>query len=159
MAGFRADRLRLVREFRGQSQNELASRSGVDVSRINRYEKNAAEPSSRLLGRLADALDVTADFLLGRDDFDGRPIREIAARESFELFVRRASVAATDHERLWRMIPHERAPKTVDEWTAIHELTATRKNLAARGRASQAQPEPPVKSQRHNLKAVLKKRP
>jgi transcriptional regulator with XRE-family HTH domain len=157
MAGFRADRLRLVREFRGLSQNELASRSGVDVSRINRYEKGAAEPSSRLLGQLADALDFTADFLLGRDNFDGLPIRELAARESFELFGRRASVAETDRERLRRMIPHERAPKTVDEWIAIHELTATQKKRAAHS-ASPAAVQPSVKSRRHKLKAVPKKR-
>lgn len=158
MAGFRADRLRLVREFRGLSQNDLASRSGVNVSRINRYEKGTAEPSSRLLGQLADALDFTTDFLLGRDNFDGRPIRELAVRESFELFLRRTFLAETDRERLRRMIAHERAPKTVDEWTAIHELTATRKTPAAHHRASQAPSQPSGRSPQRNLKAVPKKR-
>jgi transcriptional regulator with XRE-family HTH domain len=158
MSGFRADRLSVIREFRGLSQNDLASRSGVDVSRISRYEKNGEEPSSRILGQLADALDLTADFLLGRDNFDGRPLRELAVRESFELFVRRASVAETDRERLLRMVAHERAPKTVDEWTAIHELTTTRKKLAAHSRAAHAPTPPPARSQQHNLKAVSKKR-
>lgn len=158
MAGFRADRLRGVREFRGLSQNELAARSGVNVSRINRYEKGTAEPSSRLLGQLADAVDFTTDFLLGRDNFDGRPIRELAVQESFQLFLRRTSLAETDRERLRRMVTHDRAPKTVHDWTAIHELTATRKAPAADHRASHASSQPSGRSPRRNLKAVPKKR-
>ena len=44
LAAIHADRLHAIREFRGLSQNELASQSGVSVSRISRYEKDGEEP-------------------------------------------------------------------------------------------------------------------
>lgn len=157
MAGFRADRLRLVREFRGLSQNELASRSGVDVSRINRYEKDGAEPSGRTLAQLADALDVTTDFLLGRDSFDSRPMREVAVRESFALFVRRVAMPDSEHERLRRMTAHERAPQTVADWTALYELTTVRRKGVSRSKTGHASARPFTAPQR-GLKALHTKR-
>lgn len=157
MTGFRADRLHLVREFRGLSQNELASRSGVDVSRINRYEKDGAEPSGRTLAQLADALDVTTDFLLGRDSFDGQPMCEVAVRESFELFVRRVPLPESEHERLRRMTAHERAPQTVADWTALYELTAVGRKRLSRSKTGYASARPFIAPQRR-LKAVQTKR-
>ena len=155
MAGFRADRLRLVREFRRLSQNELASRSGVNVSQINRYEKDGTKPSGRALAQLADALDFTTDFLLGRDSFDARPIRQLAVRESFELFARRVPMADSDADRLRRMTTHERAPQTVADWTTLYELTMVQNKRGSRKKQS---PTLPSTEPQRSLKAVPKKR-
>lgn len=63
-------RLRIAREHRALNQSELADRAGLHVSAISHFETGARKPSFDNLRRLADALDVTTDYLLGRvDDF------------------------------------------------------------------------------------------
>jgi len=59
-------RLRTAREYRGLSQSELAVRSGLQPSAISHFETGARKPSFDNLRLLADALDVTTDYLLGR---------------------------------------------------------------------------------------------
>lgn len=59
-------RLRAAREKRDISQDELAKRSGLQPSAISHFETGTRKPSFDNLRRLADALDVTTDYLLGR---------------------------------------------------------------------------------------------
>ena len=59
-------RLRAARDKRGQSQGELANRAGFQASAISHFETGTRRPSFDNLRRLADALDVTTDYLLGR---------------------------------------------------------------------------------------------
>lgn len=59
-------RLRAARENRRLSQGGLASRAGLQPSAISHFETGARKPSFDNLRRLADALDVTTDYLLGR---------------------------------------------------------------------------------------------
>lgn len=65
-------RLRLAREKRGLSQGKLADKSGLQPSAISHFETGARKPSFDNLKHLADALNVTTDYLLGRsDDMEG----------------------------------------------------------------------------------------
>lgn len=59
-------RLRAAREFRGLSQGELAKRAGLQASAVSHFETGTRKPSFYNLKRLADALRVTTDYLLGR---------------------------------------------------------------------------------------------
>ena len=59
-------RLRAAREKRGLSQGNLAGRGGFQASAISHFETGVRKPSFDNLRRLADALDVTTDYLLGR---------------------------------------------------------------------------------------------
>lgn len=61
-----SERLRAAREKRGLSQGDLASRAGLQASAISHFETGTRKPSFDNLRRLADALDVTTDYLLGR---------------------------------------------------------------------------------------------
>jgi len=63
-----SERLKSARELRDLTQSELAKRSGLQASAISHFETKARKPSFDNLRRLADALDVTTDFLLGRAD-------------------------------------------------------------------------------------------
>jgi len=64
------ERLRAAREYRGLNQGELASRSGLQPSAISHFETGARKPSFDNLHLLAETLDVTIDYLLGRvEDF------------------------------------------------------------------------------------------
>src|SRR5262249_5961645 len=60
------ERLRAAREKRGLSQGDLATRAGLQASAISHFETGTRKPSFDNLRRLADALDVTTDYLLGR---------------------------------------------------------------------------------------------
>ena len=59
-------RLRAARENRRLSQGDLAGRAGLRPSAISHFETGTRKPSFDNLRRLADALEVTTDYLLGR---------------------------------------------------------------------------------------------
>jgi transcriptional regulator with XRE-family HTH domain len=63
--GFRADRMIEMRKRRKLSQKELALRVGCSIRQIGRWEKRENEPDAFSLGRIAKALEVSADYLLG----------------------------------------------------------------------------------------------
>lgn len=62
-------RLREARGRRELNQQELADRSGVPVVMISHFETGTRpSASASTLRKLADALDVSIDFLLARSD-------------------------------------------------------------------------------------------
>ena len=61
-------RLRAARELRELNQGELARRASLQASAVSHFEIGARKPSFDNLKRLADALKVTTDYLLGRVD-------------------------------------------------------------------------------------------
>ncbi|MDK1389520.1 helix-turn-helix transcriptional regulator [Sinorhizobium sp. 8-89] len=65
------ERLRTARDLRGWSQGELAEKAGMPPTSIAHFEAGARKPSFDTLRRLANALEVTTDFLLGRVDDPG----------------------------------------------------------------------------------------
>ncbi len=73
-----AERLRDARErLRGLTQAQLADKSGLPSTSISHFEnpEGTRKPSFDNLRRLANALEVTTDYLLGRsDDHIGMPL-------------------------------------------------------------------------------------
>jgi transcriptional regulator with XRE-family HTH domain len=66
------ERLRIAREqLRKWSQSELAGRAGMPPSSIAHFETGSRKPSFDTLRKLANALEVTTDYLLGRVDDPG----------------------------------------------------------------------------------------
>ena len=61
-------RLRAARDLRQLNQEQLADRSGLQTSAISHFETGNRKPSFDNLKRLADALRVSTDYLLGRTD-------------------------------------------------------------------------------------------
>lgn len=59
-----AQRLRDLRKQKNLSQTELGQLAGLHYTHIGRFERSASRPSGDTLKRLADALDVTSDYLL-----------------------------------------------------------------------------------------------
>lgn len=62
--------IKAARESAGFSQKELAKIIGVAPSTFNGYESGNHDPKSELLSKIADACNVTVDFLLGRNCTD-----------------------------------------------------------------------------------------
>jgi transcriptional regulator with XRE-family HTH domain len=72
----RADRLVALRKARGWSQRELARRSGFGFAVLQKYEAGESDPSSTYLALMADQLEVSTDYLLGRsDDLAGQVLK------------------------------------------------------------------------------------
>jgi transcriptional regulator with XRE-family HTH domain len=65
------ERLKVARELRKWSQGDLATRAGMPPSSIAHFESGSRKPSFDTLRRLANGLEVTTDFLLGRVDDPG----------------------------------------------------------------------------------------
>jgi len=91
------DRLRKAREAKGLSQTDLAARSGLEPSAVSHFETGRRQPSFANLKRLADALAVTIDYLVGRaeEPRGGGP----AAEQLFRDFAR---LSAEDQDNLTR---------------------------------------------------------
>lgn len=61
-------RLRKARDLRGYSQAELGILAGMPSSSVAHFETGTRKPSFDTLRNLANALNVTTDYLIGRAD-------------------------------------------------------------------------------------------
>lgn len=68
MGNIFSERLKAARDLRKMSQGDLANKAGFQPSAISHFETGNRSPSFDNLKRLADALNVTTDYLLGRTD-------------------------------------------------------------------------------------------
>lgn len=68
-----SERLRASRERKRLSQTDLAKRTNLQPSAISHFENNRRSPSFANLKRLANALEVTVDYLLGRAEEPQNP--------------------------------------------------------------------------------------
>lgn len=62
------ERLKAARDLRKLNQTDLATKAGLPPSSVSHFEAGARKPSFDNLKRLAGALNVTTDYLLGRSD-------------------------------------------------------------------------------------------
>ncbi len=60
--------LRLLRNEKGMSQQELADALGISKSSINMYERGERQPNFEVLEAIADFFNVDIDYLLGRSN-------------------------------------------------------------------------------------------
>lgn len=89
-------RLKKAREMRNLTQNELGQKAGLPPSSIAHFETESRKPSLANLRRLANALEVTTDYLLGRvDDFR---FVETKSQEGDSIFRDIEKLSATDLE-------------------------------------------------------------
>lgn len=63
-------RLKQRRKDLGLTQTQLAEKVNTKKTTISNYETGYSTPSNEMLSDLADALQTTADYLLGRTDND-----------------------------------------------------------------------------------------
>lgn len=62
--------LRKLRELRGMTQAEIGAKAGIGAASISHFETGQRAPSLDSLVKLADALRVTVDALLGRSPIE-----------------------------------------------------------------------------------------
>jgi transcriptional regulator with XRE-family HTH domain len=72
-----AKRLKERRLEKKLTQEQLAKIVNTKKTTISNYENQHSTPSNEMLSKLADALDCTSDYLLGRKDFPQQPLHKI----------------------------------------------------------------------------------
>lgn len=103
------ERLRAAREQRGLSQADLAQQAEFEPSAISHFESGRRAPSFDNLKRLAAALNVATDYLLGREERFGA-----AGPTADRLFRNAERVTARDLEQLAdfaQMLAEKNKPK------------------------------------------------
>ncbi len=61
-------KIRELRKSRNMNQDQLAELASLNRVTIAKYETGRVEPGAQALARIADALEVSTDVLLGRSD-------------------------------------------------------------------------------------------
>lgn len=74
----------------GMTQEELASLILADQKKIWRYESGENEPSLKALVVLAEALNTSIDWLVGRTDYINPPISDLSDKEREMLNIYRS---------------------------------------------------------------------
>ena len=85
-------KIRDLRKERGLNQDQLAELANLNRVTIAKYESGRVEPGAQALARIADALEVSTDVLLGRSD---EPLQWKEAPKSPEI-----SIVSTAMERM-----------------------------------------------------------
>ncbi len=61
-----AKRLKAERKRKDWTQEVLAGKIGITIGTLSGYERNYREPGFRTVIKIAETLDVSIDYLLGR---------------------------------------------------------------------------------------------
>lgn len=62
------ERIKTAREARGLKRKQLCELAGITESALSRYENETREPQAAVLGKIAQILNVSTDFLIGNAD-------------------------------------------------------------------------------------------
>jgi transcriptional regulator with XRE-family HTH domain len=73
------ERLTQIRKKKKLSQSEVGKLLGIDGDAYGRYERNEVKPSIDMAAKIADILNVSLDYLIGKTDleFDGDALKRI----------------------------------------------------------------------------------
>ena len=134
------DRLRKIRQDRGLSQSDLAQRAGFQPSAISHFETGTRAPSFDNLRKLADAVEVSIDFLLGRqtENTSAGPVAEQLYRDfdklsssDQETVAGMAKMLAKKHareqgeqERTWTMSHYKAGEKHAERVLEENDLSS-----------------------------------
>lgn len=152
---FRPYCLKELREAKGWSQEQLSKRSRVSQSVIAKSERGQNSPGSDALDKLAEAMDCTIDYLIGRGP-DYENAAKAAAQMAFDVFVLRTPLTNQQQERCQRALAHMNAPRTAEAWRSLSEMMElaigqSQSGSFERTDAHPPKPQPvPVARRRHN---------
>ena len=76
------NKIKEVRESRNLTQDQLAELASLNRVTIAKYESGKVEPGAHALSRIADALEISSDVLLGRSEPDTESMRQPKTAES-----------------------------------------------------------------------------
>lgn len=63
-----SERLLAIRKEKKIAQGELAKKVGIHTNILGRYERGETTPNIEMASKLADSLNVSVDYLIGKTD-------------------------------------------------------------------------------------------
>ena len=90
--------LKRFRSQMGLTQKQVADAIGMRESSYQRYEQGRSLPSVAILEQIADAFDVSTDYLLGRTDTPNFNVAPPSIDESAIAEIRKAAIAELDKQ-------------------------------------------------------------
>lgn len=79
-------RIKHLRKLRGLKQKDLAKLTGIKAQNLNYYEnKESTVVKSTTLQKIANALNTSTDYLLGKKDFDDFDLFEINEEDTIKV--------------------------------------------------------------------------
>lgn len=111
-------RVREIRKFRRLTGKELAGLAVISQAELTNIEKGKRSPGFDIIEKLAEALEVTLDYLAGKEDADAL-IPEALARQSLRIFRRRANLTREQELFVERVVETESAPQTIEGWSHL----------------------------------------
>lgn len=94
-------RLKVLRKQKNWAQKELAAKVDLRFQQLNKYESGLNIPPAEMLIKLADALDVSVDFLLTGNPVEDSPLANSRLFKRFQVLER---LAADDQEIVIKVI-------------------------------------------------------
>ncbi|MFZ3132720.1 MAG: helix-turn-helix transcriptional regulator [Desulfosporosinus sp.] len=123
-------RIKELRVKRGLTQDQIAVKLGMDRANFSHYERDTAIPPSDTLGKIADELNTSADYLLGRGGEPmGDPIKGDIKDIELLLFVRRIATLEAKRGELVNEITKLGYPKDESLVNAYAMLEDAFKNV------------------------------
>lgn len=111
-------RVKEIRAYRKMSGKELALRAGISPAELSHIESGNRSPGFDITERLAGALEVTLDYLAGKEDAD-IPLERALARQSLRIFRREAHLSLQQEQYVHHIVEMESAPRTVEGWADL----------------------------------------
>lgn len=74
------NRIRDLREDMDLRQIDVANATGIDQKTLSNYETGKTNPDSYAIIKLADFFNVSADYLIGRDNEKDKKIKELESK-------------------------------------------------------------------------------
>jgi transcriptional regulator with XRE-family HTH domain len=111
-------RVREIRNFKRLTGKQLAGLAAISQAELTNIEKGKRSPGFDIIERLAGALEVTLDYLAGKEDADAL-IPEALARQSLRIFRRRANLTREQELFVERVVETESAPQTIEGWSHL----------------------------------------
>lgn len=146
-----ADRVKRLMAAKKLDVATLAAKGQLKTPAIYQWLGAKYLPRGENLRKLAHALDVSSDYLLSGEGYQGFDDRQIAVHESFSLYVKSKGVTPShpDYEMYDRLKETAKPPVTVEEWEnlttsvipIIQEYSNKRKPVRPRSQPQKGQRE------------------
>lgn len=115
LAGTPGDRIGDIRTNRGLTKKELSMLTGIDASQLTRIENGELKTiSSEYLIKLAKALDVSTDYILGLTTVSVRKSYDISELGLSEGAIKALVLEKADVPTLNRLLEHPGFPKMIN---------------------------------------------
>lgn len=99
-----SEAIKRARKYRLLTQKELAEASGLSVSAIKFFEQGRSEPNAGSLKKMAKALDVSIDYLVGKTDDPLRKTADAAiSMDRMKMIEELLSVSDIEFEKIYNI--------------------------------------------------------